>query len=258
MKNINELISYLEKILHLDVSISHMKLEYKKSLPVAIKSNYEIFTIKIENVNVVVLHTNEQDLQSIKKHLSLFKEAFSLPLALSIANISNSTKKYLIENSLSFISNESIYLPQLLIYLKDINTKRKKRINKKLSKLAQTILIYSYTQQHFELDINESAAIFNVTKMSTSRALNELVAYELLTVCLYGRKHKYSLNSNIEIDNLMKLLKSPVQDRVFVKEKDLVYFEKKVKASYSALSVYANITNKKLSMRLRRNSLRKY
>ncbi|MDQ7060650.1 MAG: hypothetical protein Q9M43_05760 [Sulfurimonas sp.] len=234
-----------------------MKLEYKKSLPVAIKSNYEIFTIKIENVNVVVLHTNEQDLQSIKKHLSLFKEAFSLPLALSIANISNSTKKYLIENSLSFISNESIYLPQLLIYLKDINTKRKKRINKKLSKLAQTILIYSYTQQHFELDINESAAIFNVTKMSTSRALNELVAYELLTVCLYGRKHKYSLNSNIEIDNLMKLLKSPVQDRVFVKEKDLVYFEKKVKASYSALSVYANITNKKAIYALEKKQFEK-
>jgi len=131
MKNKNGLISYIEKILHLDVSISHMKLEYKKSLPVAIKSNYEIFIIKIESVNIVVLHTHEQDLQSIKKHLSLFKEAFSLPIALSIENISSSTKKYLIENAISFISDESIYLPQLLIYLKEINTNKKKKYKQK-------------------------------------------------------------------------------------------------------------------------------
>lgn len=245
MKNKNELISYLEKILHLDVSVSHMKLEYKKSLAVAIKSNYEIFIIKIENVNVVVLHTNEQDLQSIKKHLSLFKEALSLPIALSIKNISSSTKKYLIENSISFISDESIYLPQLLIYLKDINTKKKKNTNKKLSKLAQTILIYTYSQRYFELDINKSADIFNVTKMSTSRALNELVEFELLSKESIGRKNKYLLNRDIEIDNMLNKLKSPVQDRVFVKEEDLVHFEKKVKASYSALSVYTNITNNK-------------
>lgn len=245
MKNKNELIIYLEKVLHLDVSVSHMKLEYKKSLAVAIKSNYEIFIIKIENVNVVVLHTNEQDLQSIKKHLSLFKEALSLPIALSIKNISSSTKKYLIENAVSFISDESIYLPQLLIYLKDINTKKKKNTNKKLSKLAQTILIYTYSQRYFELDINKSADIFNVTKMSTSRALNELVEFELLSKESIGRKNKYLLNRDIEIDNMLNKLKSPVQDRVFVKEEDLVHFEKKVKASYGALSVYANITNNK-------------
>ena len=245
MKNKNQLISYLEKILHLDVSISHMKVEYKKSLPVAIKSNYEIFIIKIEGVNMLILHTHEQDLQSIKKHLSLFQEALSLPIALSIEDISSSTKKYLIENAISFISDESIYLPQLLIYLKDINTKKKKSTNKKLSKLAQTILIYVYSQRHFELDINESASIFHVTKMSTSRALNELVEFELLSKESIGRKNEYSLNHDIEIDYMINRLKSPVQDRVFIKEEDLVYFEKKVKASYSALSVYTNITNYK-------------
>lgn len=245
MKNSNQLISYLEKTLHLDVSISHMELEYKKSLPVAIKSNYEIFVIKIESVSVVVLHTHESDLQSIKKHLSLFKESLSLPIALSVENIGSSTKKYLIENSISFISDESIYLPQLLIYLKDINTKKKKSTNKKLSKLAQTILIYAYSQGYFELDINESADIFNVTKMSTSRALNELVEFELLTKESIGRKNEYFVNHDIEIDNMINLLKSPVQDRVFIKEEDLLYFEKKVKASYSALSLYTNITNYK-------------
>ena len=245
MKNTNELISYLGRTLHLDVSISHMKLEYKKSLAVAIKSSYEIFSIKIESVNIVVLHTREQDLQSIKKHLSLFREALSLPIVLSIENISGSTKKYLIENSISFISDESIYLPQLLIYLKDINTKKKKNTNKKLSKLAQTILIYVYSQNYFELDINESANLFNVTKMSTSRALNELVDFDLLTKESIGRKNEYSLNHDIEIDTMISRLKSPVQDRVFIKEEDLGYFEKKVKASYSALSVYTNITNNK-------------
>jgi len=120
MKNINELITYLKKNLHLDVSIDHEHLEYQKSISVAIKSKYEIFRIRIETLSLVVLYTQEDELQNIKKHLTFFKNSLSLPLVLSVSNITSSSKKYFIENAISFVADESIYLPHLLIYLKDL------------------------------------------------------------------------------------------------------------------------------------------
>ena len=245
MKNKNEFIKHLKNTLHLDISIEHEHLEYQKSIPVAIKSKYEVFRIRIETFSLVVLHTQEEELQNIKKHLTLFKSAFLLPIVLSVSHITNSSKKYFIENAISFIADESIYLPHLLIYLKDIDKKKLHISNKKLSKLAQTILLYMIVQKRTELTINESKNLFHVTKMSTSRALNELVAFEFLNLHTEGRQNKYIFNDIFDTENTIKQLKSPVQTTVFINQRDISYFEKKAKASYNALSIYTNITNHK-------------
>jgi len=245
MKNPSELISYLQDTLHLDVSLSNEKLDYKKSLPVAIKSNYNIFIIKIEDIDIAVLDTDEDNIRALKKHIELFQNALSMPIVLSIYNLSPLTKKYLIENAIPFISNKSVYLPSLLIHLDNTTFTKKKAISKKLSKLAQTILVSLITNKETMLEINSSAEKFGVTKMSASRALNELVDFNFLNVQTHGRKKDYSLNDNIEIEVLLSKLKDPVSNRVYVKKTDLSYFDIKQEASFSALSVYTNITNYK-------------
>jgi len=245
MKNPAELISYLQDTLHLDVSLSNKKLDYNKSVPVAIKSNYNIFIIKIETINIVVLDADEDDIKVLKKHIKLFQEALSMPIVLSIYNLSRSAKKYLIENAISFISNRSVYLPSLLIHLDDTTFAKKKPILKKLSKLAQTILISLIVTKELKLEINSSAEKFSVTKMSTSRALNELVEFNFINVQTHGRKNHYSLSDKMDIDRLLSKLKDPVLDRIYIKKADLPYFTIKHEASFSALSVYTNITNHK-------------
>jgi len=244
MKNINMLISTIENILHINVTVNNDKLNYTKSIPLAIKSNYDIYHVKIENIDTVILSCKE-NITSVKKHLLLFSEALSLPIILEINNINAITKKYLIENGISFISEDSIYLPQLLIYLNSFKENYKIKRNKKLSKLAQTILISLIVNKQNEIDINSSAKIFNVTSMSTSRALKELDEFDYLDVELVGRKKEYFLKKDIDIDKVLSELKNPVIDTVYIKNEDLKYFEKKVEASYYALSKYTNITNNK-------------
>jgi len=243
MKNINGLISYLKETLHISVSISDRRLDFSKSLPFAIKSNYDIFNIKIKNIEMVLLSTNEDDIRSVKKHLNLFEESLSIPIVLHIEHISGSTKKYLIENGIPFVSEESIYLPQLLIHFNDFKEHYKKVKNKKLSKLAQTILISLIINRQHEIDINSSATMFHVTTMSTSRALNELVDFGYLEVKSIGRRKDYFLKHFLDVEKLFMELKNPVVDTIYIKYQDLDYFDKKVEASYSALSKYANITN---------------
>lgn len=243
MKNINGLISYLKNTLHISVSISDSKLDYAKSLPFAIKSNYDIHNLKIHNISIALLSTNEDDIGSIKKHLNLFEQSLSIPVVLHIEHISSSTKKYLIENGIPFVSEESIYLPQLLIHFNDFKEYYKKVRSKKLSKLAQTILISLIINRQHEIDINSSATMFDVTKMSTSRALNELVDFKYLNVETLGRKKEYFLKQSIGIEKLFMELKDPVVDRIYIKSEDLNYFDEKVVASYSALTKYSNIIN---------------
>ena len=245
MKNLDGLISYLKETLHISVSISDDKLEYIRSLPYAIKSNYDIYNVKIQNIDIALLSVDEDGIRSIKKHLSLFERSLSIPIVLHIKHISSSTKRYLIENGVAFVSEGSIYLPQLLIHFSDLMEHHRKERNKRLSKLAQTILISLMTNHRRKIDIQSSAEMFDVTKMSTSRALNELVDFGYMNVETNGRKKEYFLKQHIDIEKLFIELKDPIVDTIYIKYQDLSYFDTKVESSYSALSKYANITNNK-------------
>ena len=93
MENI---INLLKHTLFLKVIKKELELNYSKPIPFVIKKNYDISVLQIENLNCVILTTKEEDIKSIKKHLSLFDESLSLPIILNINKISNSMKKYLI------------------------------------------------------------------------------------------------------------------------------------------------------------------
>jgi len=242
MKNITKLIEYLKNTLHIDVSIRNKKLNYTKSIPLIIKINYDIFNLRIDNKNIVLLSTKEDDILSIKKNLKLFRESLSIPIIMHIENISDSTKKYLIENNIPFVSEKVIYLPQLLIYFNDFKRKYEKIKDKKLSKLAQIILISFIVNKQDEVNIADSANVFNVTKMSIGRALMELENFGYLKVKKIGRLKKY-FKQPINIEKMFRELKNPVTTTLYIKREDLNIFDKKVEASFSALTRYANITN---------------
>jgi hypothetical protein len=241
MKN---LIDILENTLHLKVYKKDTDFDYKKSIPFIIKKSYDISSINIENIDCVVLTPNDEDIKSIKKHLSLFSESLTMPIILNISDVTNSTKKYLIDNNISFVSNDAIYLPQLLIYLKDISNKPKKKIHTKISKLAQMILIFELLKKDTnEIDIYNCAEKFNVTQMSASRSLKELYEFNYLKLEPTGRKKIYHLNSDINIDEILQVLKNPKIEDIYIKDSDLKYFDTQILSSYSALSYYTDIIN---------------
>ncbi len=246
MKN---LLNTLKDVLHLNIYKDNSKLIYTKPIPFIIKKSYDINMIQIEDVSCVILSTDDEDIKSINKHLLQFKESLQMPIILNISNISNSTKRYLIDNNISFVSKDTIYLPQLLIYIKDINDKQKKKKNTKLSKLAQTILISELLQKnnkniHYnEINISNCAKVFNVTTMSTSRALKELYEFKYLSLETQGKKKIYHLTYNLNINKLLSTLKDPKIEDIYIKKNDLKYFDNLVASSYSALSQYTNIIN---------------
>lgn len=244
------LINTLKNILHLKIRKKNIEdISYHKAIPFIIKKSYVVEILEIENIEFAVLRIKEENIRSIKKHLSLFKESLALPIILNILELNVSIKNYLIENNISFISKETIYMPKLLIYFNNIGTKEKNTNDVKLSKLAQVVLIFELLNKSNNevnneiLNITKTAERFNVTKMSASRVLKELYEFEYLLLEKIGREKNYYLNSNIDIYELLSKFKNPKIEDIYIKENDLKYFNDKVLSSYSALSEYADIIN---------------
>jgi len=245
MKKIDKLISKLQETFHLNVRYIKKDLQYTKSIPMAIKSNYDIFTIDILNTTIVVLHSKDPDIKSIKKHLHLFEEALSMPVVFSLEILTPSKQKYFVDEGIPFVTEQSIYLPQLFMHLQAIKSPYTLNHNNKLSKLAQVVLISLITNNKYNIDINAGAKQFKVSGMSMSRILKELAHFGYLNVTTEGRKKHYFLAKDLDAGKLFMSMKSPVVEIVYLKQEQLQLFEKKVKASYVALSVYTNITNHK-------------
>ena len=260
MKNLIEL---LRNTLHLNVHSINKTLDYSKPIPFIIKKSFEISVIKIENLECVVLSVDEEEIKSIKKHLAIFKKSLSQPIIINVNYISTSTRKYLIENGISFVSQEAVYLPQLLVYFENFSNKPKSK-KKKLSKLAQVILISELIQNqnninfHSEINISDSAKKFNVTNMSTSRALKELYEFGYLDLNKEVRKKIYRLKQNISLKDLINTLKNPKMDVIYIQKEDLKYVDSKTLSSYNALSHYTNISSSSSTYAVEKDYFSKY
>jgi len=243
MENVKQ---QLKQLFHLNVEEDRFSLENLKNIPFSIKKGYSTNLLKINDIESLVL-TASEDVKSIKKHYELFSNSTDKPIVFYIKTISNSMQKYLIDNNIPYISQNSIYLPQLLIYLKNIDNKNiviKK--NRKLSKLAQMILIYSLVHKEYELDINKCVEKFKVTKMSAGRALNELQEFGIFIIEQIGRKKFFYLSKEIHFNKIIDVLKNPKFEEIYIQVEDLKFFDVKTKSSYMALSDYVDIaTNEK-------------
>ena len=245
MEKIDKLILKLQETFHLNVKHVKKDLQYTKSIPMAIKSNYNIFTIDILDTAIVVVHSKGTDIKSIKKHLHLFEEALSMPIVFSAETITPSMQKYLIDEGIPFVTEQSVYLPQLFIHLQTIKSPYTLNKSDKLSKLGQVVIISLIINKQYSIDINAGAKQFKVSSMSMSRTLKELALFGNLDVKVEGRKKHYFLAKNINTKELLDVMKNPVMETVYLKQEQLQLFNEKVKASYDALSDYTNITNYK-------------
>jgi hypothetical protein len=249
MNELKDKLKLLKDTLPINISITNDKITYKKPIPFAIKSNYIIYKIDIDNIEAVIL-VNKYETGTLKKHIKLFEDSLDLPIILVLNTINSSMKKYLIDNRISFISDDSIYLPHLLIYLNNFKIKKNNR-SKKLSKLTQVILIDLLLNYKSKFDIENPIDVttlvkqWNVSSMTISRVLKQLVEFNYLQYITKVRKRYYYINDNMDIDKLLTNLNYPITDKVYIKDTDLKCFENKSLSSYSALSYYTNITQSK-------------
>jgi len=241
MKTVKKIVKLLEEKLNLKVYIRE-KPTNMSAIPLAVKHQYHFYTLQIEGIDFLGVYVQNVEMSSLKKHLQIIEEKIDVPIILLVETLSASGRKYFIERHISFVSEDVIYMPRLLVYLDDVVKKKLDYVShKKLSKLAQQLIIMILVKKIHRINTSFVINHFNVSKMSASRGLNELDALGFLTVHKQGRQKVYSLSIGT-LDELLVKMRNPVMQELYVEPSAVNLMGGLYKSGYSALSYYTNIT----------------
>ncbi len=228
----NRLKEYIKNTLGASVNIRTLPKKGKAVLPLYIKETYDVYVTELFNRKLILIkdknNTRFKALQT-RKNIDLVKKVLNKNVILVLTELEAYNRKRLIEQGVNFIVlNKQMYMPDLLIDLRDINTNGKSRnINTKLLPSAQFLLIFHIIHKNNQFNIEdysfkEIAKITGYTPMAISKAVENLKILKLVTVT--GEKQKqikfnYTKSELWHTVNKQNLLINPVIKKVFVDEK---------------------------------------
>lgn len=220
-------------------------------LPMFIPEIYRLYRIELFNTNLLLAELkngNEISILQTEKHLKLIKEAFNCKAAIVLENVAAYNRKRLIEKDINFIvPGKQLYLPDLLIDLRENYPRPKTKQNEKLLPSAQLLLIYHLIHRHEKWKLEdhpfkEIARKLHYSPMAVTNAIEQLKHHEFVEVT--GEKEKfirfrYEGNTLWNRATEQNLLVNPVIKTVFMDEKPKNLFL--LHANTSALAEYADL-----------------
>lgn len=246
------MLNYIEETLYVKCSQITLPLE-EIVLPVYMDL-YDLLPVRIDDVQVLFITPREvlSDVSSIKKHMDKLHASTGCFVSLLLNDISEARKKSFLENHIAFVVNENqIYLPFMAVYLQE-KLKEKKETIEKFTPAAQLLFLYYFNQNKRELSTTGFAKQFNLSEMTTTRALRQLEATKLFEI-----KKGNIKNSNILVSKILRkeelfwkiepFLINPVKDVFYIDKAELKEDVKLRSAGDSYLSMWSMIGEGKVS-----------
>jgi hypothetical protein len=236
---------YITNTLGIDINIIPLPEREQKNIPLYLRSIYNFRTLQIFKRDILFLKQKQNEYltaEQYRKHTQIVENALNLPAVLIIEPIEPYNRKRLIEKQVAFIIiDKQMFIPQLLIDLKDFRYKTQKRKNE-IQPAAQCLLLYHLQKENLEkMNFKEIAAKLNYTPMTITRAANE---FSHTKIChIDGTKDKriiFEKDKKALWEMASPYMQTPVKRKIFIDEyikEDLLY-----KTNFSALSFYTNIS----------------
>jgi len=158
---------------------------------------------------------------AIKKHLTRIQQDWSDPVVLELQELSRQRKQTLIAERIPFVVPEKqLYLPFMGTVLQEKHDGKKLLIAEKLQPSAQMLLFCFIYRNNMPLHLNEIPARFGFSKMTISRAADQLVATGLLAEHSEGvRRVLTSLLTPQDLfEQAKSYLRSPVRKKLYMDE----------------------------------------
>lgn len=221
------MILSVEKYLkeNIDENAKIEKRDSKNEFSVFLNDKYNFYDMVILDRNCMLLEIMEDTLSiaSIKKHLNQVSKISKRQVVVLYKKISRYRKKRLIENRIAFIVEDGqMYLP--FVALDFIKTTDKVEIGAKKSgkftAFGQLVFLYFLYNEHIVINATKLAEKMKVSKMTASRALNELYDLGLLKYENAGKtariKNYRKINTADYFNKAHRYLKNPVIKTAFV------------------------------------------
>jgi len=199
MIELNSVEKYIQKTL--GVMVETFPINTILAVPVFITQLYKFYRVTIHDKRylMMVIGSTEITPALIKKHLDIVENEANLNAFIVLEKIDSNFRDKLVSQRIPFVvPGNQMYLPFLGVDFRErfgslVGYERK---SEKLSVAAQLTALYflhSYSDVYRQADI---ALKINYTKMSASRAVDELYEHGLIKILKEGKENLITLHEN--------------------------------------------------------------
>jgi DNA-binding MarR family transcriptional regulator len=178
-------INYIKEVFGLDLYVEPIPKEQTDKLPLYIALEYELFTARLLNTNVLLAQKKTKEPLSIIRYKIQFRtltRVFKCPVILVLPDMEAYKRNRLIQQRINFvIDGKQIFLPELLLDIREYNLKVDK--NDILTPAAQCILLYHLQKESLNnCTYQQIAEKVKYPYLSVTRATDILQKLGLCTV----------------------------------------------------------------------------
>ncbi|MDT8402481.1 MAG: hypothetical protein RQ743_12365 [Bacteroidales bacterium] len=209
-----DLKMYIKDTLGVDVDIKAIHPDKRKALPLYIKSEYNIFRVKLFRQDLIFAEVKGGfTTEKLRKNIETINKIFNTNTVAIIRQLEAYTRKRLVEKKIPFIiPGKQMYMPDLLIDLKEFGVRPKVQ-PKAMTPATQLLVLYHLQKEPLEeMNFKSLAEKFNYDQATITRSAYYLHNMEICT--LKGTKEK-SLHFNLDKrelwDKVEPLMSSPVK-----------------------------------------------
>ncbi|NQY33705.1 MAG: hypothetical protein HRT37_01795 [Alteromonadaceae bacterium] len=219
------------------------------NLPIFLQANYVFKEATLLGETYLLIFSKEKDadesVSSIDTHIQLLKKRYGINIIYIVDNITSYKRRHLIEKKINFVvPGKQLYLPVAATDFREIFQRRNTRTEEQLGPTAQAILLkFLYHDLSTEISSQEIIKILKVTKMTVSRAFNELISFKLATPINQGRNRllKFNFQDYKLWDKAQPHLVNPVKKAVWIDKFHFQHISKMnlIESGELALSSYS-------------------
>jgi DNA-binding Lrp family transcriptional regulator len=241
----DDILKYLQDILGLSGTIKKLPESLLKKLPLYLRHGYNYGLLEISGNPFLLVeegNISSKTVGQLKKQAKTIYQQTNLPVVFVLYSQSSQMRRNMIKNRLSFIVPENqIYLPDLLIFLKD-NIRQTYSFSEQLTPSAQLLILYHLQVECLEeFSFKEIAEKLGYSPKTITKIAEEL---KIKKICqITGAKEKRFV-FGIDRKQLWKIaepqMQSPIIKSYFTSRKENEDF---CKSGDMALAHYTFISN---------------
>lgn len=247
MNTSSAIIRYIEQITGQVLALAPLSGKAAAKIPVFLMELYDLSRIKLFDRELILAiakdHEEKFTPSEYAGHSEQFQDVLGEDVVLVLSHVAAYDRNRLVKQNVAFIVPErQLFLPRILVDLKDYFPHRKRKLAETLSYPAQVVVLYHLLKKSIEpYSLRKLADCLVYSAMTLSNVGDELSAMGLCDVIIAGRKrHLYFKAKGQKLWELaLPHLRSPVRTRRWVRGNPINACA--VKSGMTALSDYTQI-----------------
>jgi hypothetical protein len=241
-----EVVKYLEETFGDNIRVYPMKETETNTLPMYIGAIYSLWNGFLFDFKICLVKPKGDELPTpaqFKKHQEVIEKVTGCPVIFAFERMESYNRNRLIQQQVNFIiADKQIYMPSLLIQLKDYVKPIQKAVLH-LQPAAQCLLLFHLQKQNLDgLGFRAMARILPYSYLTINRAVDNLAEAGLCQI--EGTKEKTVLFGNDKRalwDKALPMLTSPVKKGIYIN--DRLPENMAVQTNINALAHYTHIND---------------